>query len=249
MPFAASASIAPGAYGMFAAGTTARQLSDSGGSRGDHVGSCARDEHVAMDVEELPSGTRPDRAVGYQIVSVLLLEGEQLVHVEPVLVHERARDRAHSDDARTCVRDRLGRARSRLAEALDRERRPGEPCHRAARPRRATRRGSRSRPRDRPCPSRRACAPTSAGRRRRRAARGSRPGSSPCPGRSGIRPARGRDRSTRRARPLGRPPAKRMPALAPASGRRATASFQVIARASRATSSVVTSASIRVPPA
>ncbi len=122
MPFAASASIAPGAYGMFAAGTTARQLSVSGGPCGDHVGSRAGDEHVAMDVEERPSGTRPDRAVGYQIVAVLLLQREQLVHVEPVLVHERARDRAHRDDAHTCVCDRLGRSRSRLAEALDRER-------------------------------------------------------------------------------------------------------------------------------
>ena len=45
------------------------------------------------------------------------------------------------------------------------------------------------------------------------------------------------------------PPANRTPAFAPAYGTRQIANFHVIARASRATSSMFTSGSIRVPPA
>ena len=45
------------------------------------------------------------------------------------------------------------------------------------------------------------------------------------------------------------PPENRTPAFAPAYGTRQTANFQVIARASRATSPTLTSGSIRVPPA
>ena len=91
----------------------------------------ARDEHVALDREERLAGPRGDGPVADERVAVVRAERQQLVHVEPGRVDERAVDRADRDDARAGVRAGTSGAGARLAEALDRDARalegPPEP--------------------------------------------------------------------------------------------------------------------------
>src|SRR5262249_52365186 len=87
----------------------------------DRVGPCARDEDVAVELEELLRGPRWTQAVLDKPLAVAPAQLEELVDVEPGRVREETVDGAHPDE--TCSRPYAGTRRpgSHLSEAFDRE--------------------------------------------------------------------------------------------------------------------------------